>query len=416
MRSLLSSWNKLVVAICFAVCVPYGLAQSSSSASAQKPADFDGNDPDRQQAMQLFDQHKMPEAVPLLEKVVAKYPKDVVTHERLGVALVSRADTQSDPEKAKEDRIHARSELLRARELGDNSDLCKTLLAMIREDGSGSSFSAKAEADAAMKRGEAAYAKGAWEEAIKEYSRALELDPKLYLAAVNIGDTYFAQKQMDKAGEWFAAAVRIDPDRETAYRYWGDALLGQGKMKEARSKFIEGVVANPYRPPSWNGLNNWLSRNHLKMKDIPIELPAGPTTNDKGETVIALDASILGNKNDSSGAAWLVYSGERSLWRTDKFTKEFPQETTYRHSLKEEVSALSLTVSVFHELQQKKKDKNPNPSLTLLSQFKAEGLLEPYVLLIKPDKGIAQDYEAYRTAHREKLVEFLDKYVVPSPQ
>jgi hypothetical protein len=172
------------------------------------------------------------------------------------------------------------------------------------------------------------------------------------------------------------------------------------------------VVANPYRPPSWNGLNNWLSRNHLKMKNIPIELPAGPTTNDKGQTVINIDASTLGKKDDSSGAAWIMYPMERSLWQSEKFAKEYPQEKTYRHSLKEEVAALSLAVSVYSE-GQKKKNKNADTSLTLLSQFKAEGMLEPYILLIKPDKGIAQDYEAYRTAHREKLVEFLDKYVVP---
>jgi len=49
---------------------------------------------------------------------------------------------------------------LRARELGDHSDLCKTLLASIPEDGSEDSFSDKAEVSAAMNLGEAAFAKG----------------------------------------------------------------------------------------------------------------------------------------------------------------------------------------------------------------------------------------------------------------
>jgi len=172
-------------------------------------------------------------------------------------------------------------------------------------------------------------------------------------------------------------------------------------------------VANPYRQTSWNGLHGWLTRNNLKLKEIPIQLPAGPTTNAKGNTVINIDASTLDKKNDSSGAAWLMYPMERTLWRNEKFTKEYPQEKTYRHSLKEETAALSMAVTVFHELQQKKKDGNPDASLTLLSQFKAEGLLEPYVLVTKPDKEIAQDYSAYRAAHREKLIEFVDKYLVP---
>jgi tetratricopeptide (TPR) repeat protein len=287
------------------------------------------------------------------------------------------------------------------------------LLGSIPEDGSESAFSDASEANAAMKRGEAAFAKGEWEEAIKEYSHALQLDPNLYLAAVDIGDTYFNQKQMGKAGEWFATAIRIDPNQEIAYRYWGDALMAEGKMKEARGKFIEALAANPYRQTSWNGLHGWLVRNHLKQKEIAIQLPAGPTTNSKGDTVINIDASTLGKKNDSSGAAWMMYPMERTLWRNEKFAKEYPQEKTYRHSLKEETAALSMAVGVFQELQQKKKDKNPDVGLTLLSQFKAEGLLEPYVLLMKPDKEIAQDYSDYRAAHREKLIEFADKYLVP---
>ena len=70
-----------------------------------------------------------------------------------------------------------------------------------------------------------------------------------------------------------------------------------------------------------------------------------------------------------------------------------------------------IAATVFQEAP--KKTGNPDPGLLLLSQFKAEGMLEPYVLLIKPDKEIAQDYSAYRAAHRQKLIEFVDKYVVP---
>ena len=40
-------------------------------------------------------------------------------------------------------------------------------------------------------------------------------------------------------------------------------------------------------------------------------------------------------------------------------------------------------------------------------------LLEPYVLLVRPDEGIAQDYMAYQAANRDKLIQFVDKYVLP---
>jgi len=381
-------------------------SQSSAGQAKSNPAD-----PERQQAFELYRQQKMPEAAELLEKVVAKYPGDVVAHEALGAALLSRSETQTDLEKRKADRLKARSELLRAKELGDNSDLCRVLLAGIPEDGGDLKFSADQEVQAAMQRGESAFARGEWDNAIKEYSHALELDPKLYLAAVDIGDTYYSTKTWDKAGEWFDRAVKIDPDQEIAYRYWADALMSSGKIKESRAKFIEGVVAFPYADTSWNGLNRWLARTHLAYNKIPIHLPQGPTTNEKGDTVINIDPNSL-NKKDG-GEAWMMYSMERSLWKSEKFSKEFPDEKTYRHTLKEEVDALSIVVTVFNENQKRKKIKNPDPSLVMLAQLQSEGMLEPYVLLVKPDNEIVQDYAAYRAAHRDKLIGFVDKYVVP---
>jgi tetratricopeptide (TPR) repeat protein len=385
--------------------------QAKSAQAKSQSGDFNPDDPDRQQALIFYREHKLPEAAELLEKVVAKYPRDMVAHEALGTSLLSRAVTQADAEKKKADRLRARAELLRAKELGDNSDLCNVLLAGIPEDGSETTFSDSKEVEAAMGRGEAAFAKAEWEVAIKEYKRALELDPKLYLAAVNIGDTYFRLKNWSAAGEWFSRAIQIDPNQEVAYRYWADALMADGKMKEARAKFIEGLVAFPYTKTSWVGLNGWLSRNHLAYWKIAIQVPQGPTTNDKGETVINIDATSLGKKD--GGEAWLMYSMERALWKNEKFAKEFPDEKTYRHSLKEEAGALSLVATVFAENQKKKKLVAPDPSLVTLAKFQSEGLLEPYVLLIRPDNGIARDYSSYQAAHRDKLIEFVDKYVIP---
>ena len=132
----------------------------SSSAASGQSAKTNLSDPERQQAMQLYQEHKLPEAAALLEKVVAKYPEDMVAHEAFGASLLSRAATWIDPAKRKADRVHARAELLRAKELGDNSDLCKTLLAAIPEDGSEDAFSQNQEVEAAMQRAEAAFARG----------------------------------------------------------------------------------------------------------------------------------------------------------------------------------------------------------------------------------------------------------------
>lgn len=371
----------------------------------------DINDPDRKQAMQLFQDHKWGESAALFEKVVAKYPKDVVAYERLGAVLISRADTQNDPEKRKADRQEARAALLKAKELGDNSDLVSTLLAEIPESGESLGFSPNPEVNATMQRGEAAFANGRFDEAIREYSHALDLDPKLFVAALDTGDCYYRQKQWDKAGEWFARAIQIDPNQESAYRYWGDTLMGALDMGAARSKYIDGLLVWPYQPTGWNGLRSWALRNHVVLTGLAIH-PPNQVTSQGTATVINIDPNTLGASDGRE--AWIVYPLQRRLWQQQEFGKQYPSEQQYRHSLKEEVSALSLVADRFDELRNQGKVKNPDSELVRLSELNQKKLLEPYVLLMTPDAGIARDYKSYCDAHRDKLVEFLDQYVVPA--
>jgi tetratricopeptide (TPR) repeat protein len=379
-------------------------AKAASSADA-----IDVNDPDRKQAFQLYKQLNMPAAADLLEKVVAKYPTDVAAQEALGAALVGRAETQTDAEKARADRLSARRALLRAKELGDTSDLCQILLAQIPETGERAPLVTKPEVDAALKVGEAAFAKGAWHEAIAAYTSAWDLDHD-WRAALYLGDAYYATQDMRRAGEWYAKSIELQPDREQAYRYWGDALLAQGKMKEARLKYIEGVVADPYSAASMAGLRKWLTKNNLSWKKVPITLPPGPSVDENGKTSIIVDASMLAKPD--SGAAWIGYSAMRATFRKDQYPKAFPEARTYRHSLAEEEYALESVVLIYREIS-KGNPKSKDPSLELLAKFQDEEMLAPFILLMHADEGIAQDYDAYRESHRDKLIAFLDQYLVP---
>jgi hypothetical protein len=52
-------------------------------------------------------------------------------------------------------------------------------------------------------------------------------------------------------------------------------------------------------------------------------------------------------------------------------------------------------------------------SLSLLMALCQAGLIEPYVLFSLGDAGIARDYDSYRAKSRQKLEEYMDKFVVP---
>lgn len=382
-------------------------------ASAQ---DKDNYEADRQRAFQLLEQQNLLGALPLLEKLNTAKPDNTKVMQYLAFALAAGAAGQKVPEQVKNNWRRARQLAERCKQLGDNSDLVQTLLDKIPTEADLAAESAKPRtpADEALTEGEAAFAKGDFDKALASYEKAETLDPKLYEAPLFIGDVYFHTKKIDKAGEAYARAIAIDPDRDTAYRYWGNVLLSNNRMKEAREKLIEAVIANPYNRTPWQFLARWGERNQVQLThprvDIPTSVEQGPDKDGKKQTNITLNADLLGKKDGSGG--WMFYGITRALWMNEKFLKEFPNEKTYRHSLREEMDALGLVIETAKNETNGGKDKSKlDPSIANLLKLHDAGLLEAFILLAKADAGIAQDYADYRKNNRDKLRRYLNDYV-----
>jgi len=367
-------------------------------------------DDDRKHALELYDQHKFTEALPLLEKLAVELPNDLVIQERLASVVFVTSGGIEDPERRKQQVMRARALLLHAKELGDNSNLLQVLLSGIPPDGSDPAFSSNTMVEQVMRKAESAYESGDLAKAVEGYTQALVLDPKLYFAALYGGDTLFKMKQYDKAGDWFAQAIQINPNLETAYRYWGDSLMAEGKMSEARAKFIDAVVAEPYTKKSNIGIQQWAERNKVRFTVPRIQSPNSVKPNEKGIT-LTVDPAAL-DRNDGSGA-WMIADMSHMLWQSEKFKQEYPNEKEYRHSLKEESEKLDLVAEALQQMLKDKKVKNLDPNLAMLLKLKESGLVEAYILISAADQGITQDYAAYRDQHREKLRQYLDEIVVP---
>jgi tetratricopeptide (TPR) repeat protein len=150
-------------------------------------------------------QHQYLEALPLLEDFSRKNPNDIPVLECLAESLLAHAATLPDQEAAGKERIRAKQLIDSAIQLGDQSQLAQNLADTMKNLAATGEmrFADQAEVDAAMKAGDAAFAKNDFDEAIKNYSHALELDPKMYTAALFVGDSYFAAKRFREAGEWY---------------------------------------------------------------------------------------------------------------------------------------------------------------------------------------------------------------------
>jgi tetratricopeptide (TPR) repeat protein len=244
------------------------------------------------------------------------------------------------------------------------------------------------------------------------YQRVLLLDPTIYEAALFMGDVYFKTAEQQKAGDWYARAIAIDPDRETAYRYWGDSLMKQGRVSEAGDKFVEAFIAEPYNRLVRAAFVNWGERVNIALAHPRVELPANVNKKSDNETTITLDPNMM-KKDDKSGsaAAWLTYTLVRANWAATEFLKQYPNEKTYRHSLKEEAAAMRAALKALDE-QKGVKPENIDSSLQIIRKLDKEGLLEAFILLALPDEGIAQDFQAYRKSNVENLRRYVKQYVL----
>ena len=395
--------------LCFAALSALLLSRPARTFAQEQSA----YEADFKRAVELVKAYKMSEATPILEKLHEAKPDDTAVLELLAHAISVNVALEKDADKRKKELLRARSLAERAKGLGRNSRLIQLLLELISPEGemAGIAGSGKTTpAEEALNEGEAAFSKGEMERAIEHYERALKLDPKLYEAPLSIGDAYHAMGKNDKAYESYARAVAIDPDRETAYRYWGDVLMREDKLNEAKEKFIEAVIAEPYTRVTWQFLGDWAEHSQIRLGHPRIE-PSGSMSVEKGKTNITVDMNSI-DKNDGS-SMWMVYHATRSQWIKEKFAKEFPNEKEYRHSLREEVEALGVVATVISESVKngKMKEKNLDTSIANLLKVHNAGLLEAYVLLAKPDAGIANDYAEYRKNNRDKLRRYMNEYV-----
>ncbi|MDQ5845018.1 MAG: tetratricopeptide repeat protein [Acidobacteriota bacterium] len=400
--------KSLTIVVRFGALLLWLCAGCYSPAVQAQTADQNGEL--RRQAVTLMEQVRYTQALPLLEKLVAAQPDDAQIQFYLGFALNGQAYNTKDDAARRTLRIRAREALVKAKKLGTSETIVDALIQSLPVDGRDAPmFSSDLRAHALMVEAEGLFAQGKLDDALKNYQGALERDPKLYHAALFSGDVFMQRGDFAQAEIWYQKAIAIDPNKETAYRYSATPLMKQGKTDAARDRYVEAYISEPYNPFSQAGLNQWARITGTAIDHLRIDIPTEVTFDEKGDAKINLDAGALLSGKDDGSFAWISYGATRSTWRKEKFARTSPNEKVYRHSLAEEADALRSVVSI---ATADKKATNLNPSLVKLKKLDDEGLLEAYIVLARPDEGIAVDHAAYLRAARDKLRRYVVKYIL----
>src|SRR5207245_6261135 len=87
---------------------------------------------------------------------------------------------------------------------------------------------------------------GRLKEAVEETEKALEADPQLVQAHVNLISLYGRLEQADQAARHYREAIRLDPNSAEAYYDFGVLEFSRKKHKEALAAFRKAVEINPF--------------------------------------------------------------------------------------------------------------------------------------------------------------------------
>jgi len=97
-------------------------------------------------------------------------------------------------------------------------------------------------------------------QAMVEYERALELDPSIVQAHINLTSLYATRNQFEKAEEHFRESIRINPNLAESHYNHGVMLAVQDKLQEAEQAFRTALRINPLYADAYNNLGTVLER------------------------------------------------------------------------------------------------------------------------------------------------------------
>jgi len=104
--------------------------------------------------------------------------------------------------------------------------------------------------------------------AMRELTKASELDPENPEIDMTLGLAYQKRGDLEKAEEYLRSAIRKKPDYAEAHNNLGNLLSLKGKSEEAIQEYEKAVANVLYLTPEYGYYN--MGREYARLKDLPM--------------------------------------------------------------------------------------------------------------------------------------------------
>jgi tetratricopeptide (TPR) repeat protein len=110
-----------------------------------------------------------------------------------------------------------------------------------------------------------------WDQAIQEFQKVLQLDPKSYMSDIHIGQIYEFKGQPDAALDAYLKALDLQPKSPLVNNFVGNIYVGKNDLKSAGKHFQEALNASPRDPVAANNLA-WVYAAEGENLDMALSL------------------------------------------------------------------------------------------------------------------------------------------------
>jgi tetratricopeptide (TPR) repeat protein len=159
--------------------------------------------------------------------------------------------------------------------------------------------------------------------AIIDYEKALSLNPSFVFVYNNLGSVYRVSKNYDKAIEYYTKAMTAKPDYLIALNNRGAAKLESGKLDDAKKDFEDVLKKDPKNSQAFNNLASVAlkQKDYKKAKDMAGKAIELNTNNGAAYFNRGIARQML-REEDGSCADWkkaadLGVSAAKSFMNTD---------------------------------------------------------------------------------------------------